>query len=165
MPNVAGKASKHIETIYLQSQFVARRNALCNCRFSWPGHQWRAGRHHPAEHSKQTRRKAREGKRVVVLVDEAHAMPADTLEELRLLYNLQWAIPAAENRAVRTTGTGCQMDQPSMRQLKDRIVHHFDMQPLSRDILENYLMFRMRTAGYHGPNISHPPPSNDRQCL
>ena len=33
--------------------------------------------------------KASEGKRVVVLVDEAHAMPLDTLEELRLLYNLQ----------------------------------------------------------------------------
>jgi hypothetical protein len=40
-----------------------------------------------------------------------------------------------------------------MRQLKDRIVHHFIMQPVARDTLENYLMFRMRTAGYHGPNI------------
>jgi MSHA biogenesis protein MshM len=32
-------------------------------------------------------------------------------------------------------------------------VHHFHMQPLSRNILESYLMFRMRAAGYHGPNI------------
>jgi MSHA biogenesis protein MshM len=30
------------------------------------------------------------------------------------------------------------------------------MQPLSRNILENYLMFRMRAAGYHGPNIFSP---------
>jgi hypothetical protein len=43
-----------------------------------------------------------------------------------------------------------------MRQLKDRIVHHFHMQPLSRNILESYLMFRMRAAGYHGPNIFSP---------
>jgi hypothetical protein len=45
------------------------------------------------------------------------------------------------------------LEQPNMRQLKDRIVHHFNMQPLSRDILNNYLSFRMRAAGYHGPNI------------
>jgi MSHA biogenesis protein MshM len=45
------------------------------------------------------------------------------------------------------------LDQPNMRQLKDRIVHHFHMQPLSRNSLESYLMFRMRAAGYHGPNI------------
>jgi MSHA biogenesis protein MshM len=48
------------------------------------------------------------------------------------------------------------LDRPNMRQLKDRIVHHFNMQPLSRNILESYLMFRMRAAGYHGPNIFSP---------
>lgn len=101
--------------------------------------------------------KAREGKRVVVLVDEAHAMPIETLEELRLLYNLQvgsfkllqivlFGQPELNNK----------LEQPNMRQLKDRIVHNFNMQPLSRDILQNYLMFRMRKAGYHGPNIFSP---------
>ena len=101
--------------------------------------------------------KAREGKRVVVLVDEAHAMPVETLEELRLLYNLQvgsfkllqivlFGQPELNNK----------LEQPNMRQLKDRIVHNFNMQPLSRDILQNYLMFRMRKAGYHGPNIFSP---------
>lgn len=98
--------------------------------------------------------KARESKRVVVLVDEAHAMPPDTLEELRLLYNLQ----ASHFKLLQIVLFGqpelnAKLDQPGMRQLKDRIVHHFNMNPLSRDILENYLMFRMRTAGYHGPDI------------
>jgi hypothetical protein len=101
--------------------------------------------------------KARQGKRVVVLVDEAHAMPADTLEELRLLYNLQ----LGDTKLLKIVLLGqpelnAKLDQPGMRQLKDRIVHHFEMQPLSQDILENYLMFRMRTAGYHGPNIFSP---------
>ncbi|MFZ3019041.1 MAG: AAA family ATPase [Gallionella sp.] len=101
--------------------------------------------------------KAREGKRVVVLVDEAHAMPPDTLEELRLLYNLQvgnfkllqlilFGQPELNNK----------LEQPNMRQLKDRIVHHFNMQPMSRNTLEGYLMFRMRAAGYHGPNVFSP---------
>ena len=101
--------------------------------------------------------KARTGKRIVVLVDEAHAMPPDTLEELRLLYNLQ----VGNFKLLQIVLFGqpeldAKLDQPNMRQLKDRIVHHFHMQPLSRNILESYLMFRMRAAGYHGPNIFSP---------
>jgi len=98
--------------------------------------------------------KAQEGKRVVVLVDEAHAMPLETLEELRLLYNLQ--VGNAKLMQIVLFGQpelNAKLEQPNMRQLKDRIAHHFHMQPLSRGILENYLMFRMRAAGYHGPNI------------
>ena len=101
--------------------------------------------------------KAREGKRIVVLVDEAHAMPPDTLEELRLLYNLQ--VGNAKLLQIVLFGQpelNAKLDQPNMRQLKDRIAHHFHMQPLSRSILENYLMFRMRAAGYHGPDIFSP---------
>ena len=101
--------------------------------------------------------KAREGKRIVVLVDEAHAMPLDTLEELRLLYNLQ----VGDSKLLQIVLFGqpelnTKLNQPNMRQLKDRIVHHFHMQPLSRNILESYLMFRMRAAGYKGPNIFSP---------
>lgn len=101
--------------------------------------------------------KARDGKRVVVLVDEAHAMPIDTLEELRLLYNLQvGSFKLLQIVLFGQPELNSKLDQPNMRQLKDRIVHNFHMQPLSRDILENYLMFRMRKAGYHGPNIFSP---------
>ncbi|HXU94767.1 MAG TPA: AAA family ATPase [Gallionella sp.] len=98
--------------------------------------------------------KAQTGKRIVVLVDEAHAMPLDTLEELRLLHNLQ----VGNTKLLQIVLFGqpelnTKLDQPNMRQLKDRIIHHFHMQPLSRNVLESYLMFRMRAAGYHGPNI------------
>lgn len=98
--------------------------------------------------------KAREGKRVVVLVDEAHAMPVETLEEIRLLYNLQvGSFKLLQLVLFGQPELNAKLEQPNMRQLKDRIVHNFNMQPLSRDILQNYLMFRMRKAGYHGPNI------------
>ena len=40
-----------------------------------------------------------------------------------------------------------------MRQLKDRIVHHFTMLPLSNPVVESYLLFRMRAAGYRGSNV------------
>jgi type II secretory pathway predicted ATPase ExeA len=97
------------------------------------------------------------GERCVVLVDEAHAMPLNTLEELRLLYNLQ----IGKHKLIQIVLFGqpeldVKLEQNNMRQLKDRIVHHFNMQPLSKKVIEEYLMFRMRAAGYHGPDIFSP---------
>lgn len=101
---------------------------------------------------------ARDGKRVIVLVDEAHAMPSETLEELRLLYNLQVGnFKLLQIILFGQPELNSKLEQPNMRQLKDRIVHHFVIQPISLDTLESYLMFRMRTAGYHGPNIFSAP--------
>ena len=96
--------------------------------------------------------KIAQGKRVVILVDEAHAMPLETMEELRLLYNLQ----VGNHKLMHIVLVGQpelndKLNQPNMRQLKDRIIHHFSMLPLSPNIIESYLLFRMRTAGYRGP--------------
>jgi MSHA biogenesis protein MshM len=101
--------------------------------------------------------KTAEGKRVVVLVDEAHAMPLDTLEELRLLYNLQ----VGDQKLLQIVLFGqpelnAKLEQPNMRQVKDRILHHFVMLPLSQSVIESYLLFRLRTAGYRGPNVFSP---------
>jgi hypothetical protein len=40
-----------------------------------------------------------------------------------------------------------------MRQLKERITHGFKVPPLGQKDIPEYLMFRMRAAGYHGPNV------------
>src|SRR5512139_38549 len=98
--------------------------------------------------------KISQGKRVVILVDEAHAMPLDTMEDLRLLYNLQ----VGNHKLLHIVLFGQpelndKLSQPNMRQLKDRIVHHFSMLPLSQNIIESYLLFRLRTAGYRGPTL------------
>jgi len=98
--------------------------------------------------------KLQAGKRVVILVDEAHAMPLETLEELRLLYNLQ----VGDHKLLQIVLFGQpelneKLEQPNMRQLKDRIVHHFTMQPLAKTAIESYVMFRMRAAGFRGSNI------------
>ncbi len=92
--------------------------------------------------------------RCVVLVDEAHAMPLETLEELRLLYNLQ----VGKHKLIQIVLFGQpeldeKLDQSNMRQLKDRIVHHFSILPISRKVMNDYLMFRMRAAGYKGPDV------------
>jgi type II secretory pathway predicted ATPase ExeA len=97
------------------------------------------------------------GERCVVLVDEAHAMPLETLEELRLLYNLQ----VGKHKLIQIVLFGQpeldeKLEQSNMRQLKDRIVHHFSILPISRQVIDAYLMFRMRAAGYKGPDIFSP---------
>ena len=152
------KLPEHIETIYLANPSLSREEMLYAIADAL-GLRIDGERVGVIMHNIQNKleEKAREGKRVVVLVDEAHAMPLDTLEELRLLYNLQ----VGNSKLLQIILFGqpelnAKLDQPNMRQLKDRIVHHFHMQPLSRNVLESYLMFRMRAAGYHGPGIFSP---------
>ena len=149
---------KHVETIYLANPSLSREEMLYAIADAL-GLSIDGKRVGIVMHSIQNKleEKAREGKRVVVLVDEAHAMPLDTLEELRLLYNLQ----VGNDKLLQIILFGqpelnAKLDQPNMRQLKDRIVHHFHMQPLSRNALESYLIFRMRAAGYRGPDIFSP---------
>ncbi len=98
-----------------------------------------------------------EGRRVVVLIDEAHAMPDDTLEQVRLLSNLE----SNRHKLLQIVLFGQPeldetLDKPSMRQLKDRITHSFRMRPLAGDEVARYLSFRMRAAGYRGPDVFSP---------
>jgi MSHA biogenesis protein MshM len=95
-----------------------------------------------------------EGRRVVILVDEAHAMPEETLEQVRLLSNLE----SSRHKLLQMVLFGqpeldAALAKTSMRQLKDRITHSFRMRPLSKAEIANYLSFRMRAAGYRGPDV------------
>lgn len=97
------------------------------------------------------------GRRVVILIDEAHAMPEDTLEQVRLLSNLE----SNRHKLLQIvlfgqTELDTVLDKISMRQLKDRITHSFRMRPLSEAEVGKYLSFRMRAAGYRGPDIFSP---------
>jgi hypothetical protein len=46
--------------------------------------------------------------------------------------------------------------KPSLRQLRDRITHSFRMRPLAAPEVAKYLSFRMRAAGYRGPEVFAP---------
>ena len=94
------------------------------------------------------------GKQVVLLVEEAQAMPLDTLEEIRLFSNLE----TAHHKLLQIVLFGQpELDEnlslPRMRQLKERITHSFKVPPLEPAVLSEFLMFRMRAAGYHGPDL------------
>ena len=95
-----------------------------------------------------------ENKQVVLFVEEAQGMPLDTLEEIRLLSNLE----TDENKLLQIILFGQpELDQnlaeQSIRQLRERITHNFELEPLTRDEIHNYLNFRMRQVGYTGPEL------------
>jgi len=101
------------------------------------------------------------GRRVVVMIDEAHAMPEDTLEQVRLLSNLE----SSRHKLLQIVLFGQpELDEvlgkTSMRQLKDRITHSFRTRPLTTDEVAKYVSFRMRAAGYKGPEVFTAPAIN-----
>ncbi|MBA5606722.1 AAA family ATPase [Duganella sp. FT3S] len=94
------------------------------------------------------------GKQVVLLVEEAQAMPLATLEEIRLLTNLE----TARNKLLQIVLFGQpeldeHLDLASMRQLKERITHSFDVPAMPPELVPEFLDFRLRAAGYAGPAL------------
>src|SRR3954464_4647881 len=84
-------------------------------------------------------------------------MPPQTMEEIRLLSNLE----ANRHKLLQIVLFGQpELDQmlntADMRQLKERITHGFRLEPLRRPDVESYIEFRMRAAGYRGPSVFTP---------
>lgn len=98
-----------------------------------------------------------QGRRVVVVIDEAHSMPASTLEEIRLLSNLE----TTQSKLLKIVLFGQPeldelLDAPQLRQVKDRISHRFELQPLSAPEVSAYLTFRLHKAGWTGGELFDP---------
>lgn len=95
-----------------------------------------------------------QGQQVVVLIDEAHVMPRETLEEIRLLSNLE----SNQHKLLQLVMFGQPelndiLARHDMRQLKERITHNFTLGPLGREEMADYIDFRLRAAGYKGAPI------------
>jgi type II secretory pathway predicted ATPase ExeA len=102
-------------------------------------------------------KKHSEGGSVVVFVEEAQGMPLETLEEIRLLSNLEthrhklmqivlFGQPELERK----------LQNKSIRQLRERITHSFDLDPLSAGDVREYLHFRLQQAGCPWPQLFSP---------
>lgn len=92
------------------------------------------------------------GKQVVIFVEEAQGMPLATLEEIRLLSNLE----TKHDKLLQIVLFGQpeldeNLNQINIRQLRERITHSFNLAPLQTKEIGEYLMFRLRAAGYFGP--------------
>ncbi|MDR3492181.1 MAG: AAA family ATPase [Gammaproteobacteria bacterium] len=90
-----------------------------------------------------------QGKRIVLLIDEAQAIPPESLETLRLLTNLE----TETTKLLQVVLFG----QPELddnlnlqhfRQLKQRITFSYYLPLMTREDLDSYLFHRLATAGY-----------------
>ena len=93
-------------------------------------------------------------RQVVLFVEEAQSMPIETLEEIRLLSNLE----TDENKLLQMVLFGQpeldeKLSEPHIRQLKERITHSFNLSPFPPDDTLQYLNFRLRSVGYKGPDV------------
>ncbi len=93
----------------------------------------------------------RSGQRTLLLVDEAQALPRESLEAIRLLTNLEtettkllqvvlFAQPELDAR----------LAQPSLRQLAQRIAFSYRLEPMDRARLAGYVAHRVAVSGYSG---------------
>ena len=97
---------------------------------------------------------AREGKRVLVCLDEAQAMPLESLEVLRLLTNLE----TEKRKLMQVVLFGqpeldIRLKQNSVRQLRQRISFQYELKGLQRDELDRYLRYRLNVAGFAGETL------------
>ncbi|NOS94900.1 MAG: AAA family ATPase [Methylotenera sp.] len=95
-----------------------------------------------------------QGRQVVIFVEEAQGMPLATLEEVRLLSNLE----TKQDKLLQIVLFGQpelddNLNQTHIRQLRERITHSFHLGPLQTKDIGEYLIFRLRAAGYHGPHL------------
>jgi MSHA biogenesis protein MshM len=114
-----------------------------------------ADQHHLLKHLNHTLLEvARHGKRVVMCLDEAQAMPLETLEALRLLTNLE----TEKRKLMQVVLFGQpELDEKladeSVRQLRQRITFEYHLGALTKPELLLYLAHRLRVAGYSGPPL------------
>ena len=93
-------------------------------------------------------------RQVVLFVEEAQSMPIETLEEIRLLSNLE----TDQNKLLQMVLFGQpELDEklamPHIRQLRERITQSFNLSPFPQEDTLQYLNFRLRAVGYKGPDL------------
>ncbi len=93
-------------------------------------------------------------RRVVLLIDEAHAMPEETLDQIRLLSQVE----ASGNKIMQIVLFGPEeldhnLALPELRPVRERITQSFRLKRLNLKDISEYLVFKMKSAGYEGPNV------------
>ena len=92
-----------------------------------------------------------------LIIDEAQSLPGDLLEEIRLLANLETAteklLPVV---LVGQPELADRLNEPSLRQLKQRVALRCDLAPLDAQETVAYIAARLRTAGANGAQLFTP---------
>jgi general secretion pathway protein A len=92
-----------------------------------------------------------EGKRVLLVVDEAQNLPGRSVEELRMLSNYQMdgrslfqSFLLGQEEFKRT------LQGPGLEQVRQRIIASYHLEPLGAEETQHYIEFRLGQAGWKG---------------
>ena len=96
------------------------------------------------------------GRTVCMLIDEVQNLSDESLEGLRLLSNLE----TDRQKLLQIVLMGqpelqAKLDQPHLRQLKQRIAIRSELARLRDDEVGSYINFRIRVAGCDNPELFH----------
>jgi len=95
-----------------------------------------------------------QGKRVVLIIDEAQCLSWDALEAVRLFTNLE-----TEQQKLLQIVLFAQpeldesLNEHALRQIKQRITYSYSLKPLTKNQVSEYISQRMGYAGYYGVNL------------
>jgi general secretion pathway protein A len=101
--------------------------------------------------------KRREGRRVLLILDEAQGLEAETLEQVRLLSNLE--TERAKLLQILMLGQpelDAMLETPGLRQLRERIGVRWRLAPLASEESEEYIAHRLRIAAGSDRNLFSP---------
>lgn len=93
----------------------------------------------------------RQGRRTVVIIDEAQNLSFEALEQVRLLTNLE----TEKQKLLQIILVGQPelkrlLERPDLRQLAQRITARYHLTPLSAEETRHYVLHRLKVAGMKG---------------
>lgn len=93
-------------------------------------------------------------RRVIIFVEEAQGMPLESLEEIRMLSNLE----TTREKLLQIVLFGQpelddKLNLHEIRQLRERITHSFKLAPFNRTEVRDYVNARVAASGYRGPTL------------
>ncbi|MCC5888563.1 MAG: AAA family ATPase [Gammaproteobacteria bacterium] len=91
------------------------------------------------------------GTRALAIIDEAQNLPAETVEELRMLSNLTSnQRPLLQTFLIGQPGLRDRIEQPEFEQLRQRITASFHLGPFKAEEIRPYVEHRLIQAGWRG---------------
>jgi type II secretory pathway predicted ATPase ExeA len=92
-----------------------------------------------------------QNKQVVVFIEEAQSMPLETLEQIRLLSNLE----TSQHKLLQIVLFGQpelddNLSHDHVRQIRDRITNSFYLPALTKTDVTDYISLRLHSAGHYG---------------
>lgn len=150
------KLPKHIEIVYLVNPHLSPDMILYAIAFELRLHITAQSNRLEVMHQLQTAllKKHAANQQIVIFIEEAQSMPLETLEEIRLLSNLE----TTKNKLLQIVLFGQpeldkNLQATHIRQLKERITHSFYLPTFTQTEVAEYITFRLYQLGYRGPPI------------